>query len=400
MRIVTYTLGTLLLFCSCCAPKVQTESNSITYSSDINTFALSLLNEVCKRDSLQNVCISPASAGWALSMVANGADGNTLTEILSTLGIEDGTIEALNQQQQWALENIPSYNSKNSTLSVANSVWINECFKVKKEFVNRNKSFYDAEVNNVPFDAATLEAINSWCSKKTNGKITSILEELNNNSKLILINALYLNSQWTNSFKNSLTKKEFFTKKDGDIVKCDMMHHKFNTRWFGNNHFQMASKPLGRGDIEMIFILPNEGVTTDSVAQMLTEGYTGYREQMINKEVALGLPKFKVEYNTSLNTILKAMGMNDAFNINADFSNISKAPLFVSDIIQKSYIAVDEYGVEAAAVTSATIGLLSRPRQEIPQQMIMDRPFLFIIAKRSDTISNILFAGKIEEPTN
>ena len=162
----------------------------------------------------------------------------------------------------------------------------------------------------------------------------------------------------------------------------------------------MASKPLGRGDIEMIFILPREGVTTDSVMQMLAEGYTGYREQMINAEIAMGLPKFKVEYDTNLNNVLKAMGTNDAFDSNANLGNISKAPLFISDIIQKSYIDVNEQGVEAAAVTAAIIGLLAMPREQEIIPMIMNRPFLFVIAKRGDAISNILFAGKIEEPTN
>ena len=366
----------------------------------MNTFALSLLDEVCKRDSLQNVCISPASAAWALSMVANGAEGNTLAEILGTLGIEDGGIEALNRQQQWALENLSEGNNNSRTLSVANSIWINDCFKVKKDFINTNKKFYSAEVKNVPFDAATLEAINLWCSEKTNGRITSILEKLDSNSRLILINALYLKSQWSRSFQEHQTKRELFTKENGDNIVVDMMHQTFNTRYFCNSSFQMASKPLGRGDIEMIFILPREGVTTYSVMQMLAEGYTGYREQMINAEIAMGLPKFKVEYDTNLNNVLKAMGTNDAFDSNANLGNISKAPLFISDIIQKSYIDVNEQGVEAAAVTAAIIGLLAMPREQEIIPMIMNRPFLFVIAKRGDAISNILFAGKIEEPTN
>ena len=400
IAVITYTLGTMLLLSSCYTPKMERDSSKITYSNDMNTFALSLLNEVCKEDSRENICISPASAAWALSMVANGAEANTLTELLNTLGIEDGSIEALNQAQQYALENLSAGNNERSTLSVANSIWINDCFKVKKDFINTNKKFYNAEVKNVPFDTATLESINLWCSEKTNGKIASILEKLDSNSRLILINALYLKSQWSRSFQEHLTKRELFTKENGDNIVVDMMHQTFNTRYFCNSSFQMASKPLGKGDIEMIFILPGEGITTDSVMQMLAKGYTGYREQMIDAEIAMGLPKFKVEYDTHLNNVLKAMGTNDAFDSNANLGNISKAPLFISDIIQKSYIDVNEQGVEAAAVTAAIIGLLAMPREQETIPMIMNRPFLFVIAKRGDAINNILFAGKIEEPTN
>ncbi len=389
----------LLLLASCSGTRNSSVGEcTIKYSNDANTFATKLFEQLCSSDKLDNICISPASANWALSMVANGADGNTLHEIIATLGLDNTDIATLNRFQQEMCETIARDNQE-STLSIANSIWISDKLKVKKPFITTNSQYYYAEIKTVPFNDATLQEINSWCDGKTRGKIKYILDKLDSNSRMILLNALYLKSRWSRPFDNGSTQKENFTKENGQEIKVQMMHQTFNTAYYCNESFKMASKPLGKGEFEMIFVLPNEGVPTDSVIKMLAHGYTGYREQMQSKRVSIGLPKFKAEYSTSLKSTLKRMGMKEPFGKEADFDKISNTKLLIDDIVQKSYIDVNEDGVEAAAVTSIMVGLTSMPLREEPEEIIMNRPFIYIIAEQITGAGHILFIGKTGEPT-
>ena len=389
----------LLLLASCRGTRSSSVGEcAIKYSNDGNTFATTLFRQLCSSDKQDNICISPASAGWALSMVANGADGNTLDEIIATLGLDDTDIATLNRFQQAMCETIAT-DDEESTLSIANSIWISDRLKVKKPFITANSRYYNAEIRTVPFDNVALQEINEWCDKKTRGKISRILDKLDSNSRMILLNALYLKSRWNRPFDKGSTKEESFTKENGKEIKVQMMHQTLNTTYYSNHSFKMASKPLGKGQFEMIFVLPNEGVPTDSVIKMLAHGYTGYREQMQSKRVSMGLPKFKAEYGTSLKSTLKRMGMNEPFGKEADFDKISNTRLLIDDIVQKSYIDVNEEGVEAAAVTAIMVGLTSMPPREEPEEIIMNRPFIYIIAERMTGAGHILFIGKTGEPT-
>ena len=187
----------LLLLVSCSGTRNSSVGEcTIKYSNDANTFATKLFEQLCSSDKLDNICISPASANWALSMVANGADGNTLHEIIATLGLDNTDIATLNRFQQEMCETIARDNQE-STLSIANSIRISDKLKVKKPFISTNSQYYDAEIKTVPFNDATLQEINNWCDEKTRGKIKCILGKLDSNSRMILLNALYLKSRWS-----------------------------------------------------------------------------------------------------------------------------------------------------------------------------------------------------------
>ncbi len=362
--------------------------------SEIKNFATTLFEAVCESDRDKNICISPTSATWALSMVANGASGTTLHEMLQTLGYDN--IETLNKEQATLITSLAT-KDETTRLSIANSIWINN-LPVNEDFISINRKYYDATVQSEIFDKSTFEKINNWCSEKTEGKIKSILDKPNNNTKMLLLNALYLKSSWARPFDKNATANHIFTKSNGEEMVVKMMKQKFRTAYFENDSMQIASKHL-HGGFEMLFILPRKGIEIKEIAATMTENYDTIRQQMkTSKEVIMGVPRFKAEYNVSLKPMLQSSGIESAFSGEANFEKISEKPLYLDDVIQKSYIAVNEEGVEAAAVTAAMMNMLAMRPSEQPKEMIMDRPFIYMITHKNNDKETILFIGKTEEP--
>lgn len=377
----------------------STAADYSTFTNDVNGYAMRLFDLVCRNEKKDNIFISPASAYWALAMTANGADGETLSQIISVLGLEGNNIEELNRQQQAIISE--SKEEGDTCLSIANSIWINQHLRVKPHFIKTNQEYYDAEVRNIPFNDAATDSINKWCTQKTNGKITSIIETLNESNMMLLLNAMHFKDEWSKPFMAGGTEEAPFIKEDGETMKVQMMNQKFNTSYYENDSIQIVTKPFANNRYEMVFILPRKGITLEQATAILGKNFTSWHNKMATgTSVIFGLPKFKTEYNTSLKKTLQAMGIENAFNNKADFSGISDAPLYVDDVFQKSYIKIDEKGAEAAAVTATMIGLMSaRPILVESKKVILDRPFIYMITDNSTTAGNILFIGKAGAPT-
>lgn len=373
----------------------QRAITNIVHKTGHREFQVALFDELCNIEQRENICISPASVMWALSMLANGANGNTLAQITEVLGTD--SIEKQNYKQKKFVD-ILTECSTDIDLSVANSIWINESLHVKEPFTAINEQFYNATINRRIFNNATLTDINNWCAENTNGKISEILDKLDNNTRMLLLNALYFKAKWNKEFNEEATSKQPFTKENGNVAEVDMMSQRLITAYFENDTVQIVSKPFANGEFEMLLILPTQDYNTSQVSATLIDNWHNWNKNMQKgTNVILGLPKFKAEYDVSLKNILKTCGITDAFGSKADFSLISDSPLYVDDIIQKSYISIDEYGAEASAVTMVSMKLLSaRPTEH--KTVIFNRPFIFAIKECLTGENNILFIGKIGEP--
>ncbi len=363
---------------------------------DTQSFATTLFNTVNNNSEEENICISPASAMWALSMTANGAEGNTANQIYAALGYPAAAKQraAFNTLQKSSIE--AAKKNEKAVVNIANSIWINHKIKLKEPFINTNKLFYDAEVRHTAFDDAAVNEINKWCSEKTNGKIESILKESNPATMLMLINALYFNAKWANPFDKEQTKKAPFTKADGEVIEVDMMYQQRRAAYYEDELMQVTTRPFLYNEYYMTLILPREGVTIEQVAEALPDRYKKIYTEDTDYQVQLGMPRFKYEFGASLKTTLQAMGMEEPFTDNARFGGISKTPVRIDDVVQKTYIAVDEEGAEAAAITSVQLCGLSMARPQEPKTMIMDRPFIYTIRDRRS--GDILFMGKVGNP--
>ena len=331
----------------------------------------------------ENVVTSPYSAAVCLSMLAEGAGGETRAEFDSALG---GIM--------FKAEDLGS----NDTVVVksANSIWIDDNFSIRNSYVNLLQNDFDAFITTQRFsDPATVKAINNWCLEHTEGKIGDMIDRLSPGMVMVLVNALYFNAPWADAFDPELTSEDVFYGKSKS-GKVSMMHRTGQYNYAQVSGAQIIQLPYEGRRYSMFVALPPAGSDLDKLIPHITEGaFNSALEMMSPKRVKLSLPKFKVETFMLLNKALQNMGIRTAFTPAADFRGIAEmGPLVLDQVKQKCYVEVAEKGTEAAAVTVAQIRLTSvRVNPEDMAVMTVDRPFVFMIA--DGYTGNILFAGKI-----
>jgi serpin B len=363
-------------------------------------FAARLLRQNRTEHPGENLCLSPASVQMAMAMAANGAEGKTRREILDAMGWEGKSISQVNQIEQKAMQTLQS--TEDITVEMANSIWLNRTAgRVKRSFVKTNRTYFDAEVNRLTFNAAATERINRWCATHTHDKITSILDQVDPAAQMYLINALYFKGTWIHRFSEGATRPDAFTPADGQAVQVQMMHQQAYYDYADLPLCQLLDMPfisVGGTQYSLYVALPAEGVTADALLDVLTEAtWQEWTSRLRSEDVRLTLPKFRVEYSAVLNQTLQALGVRRAFSASqADFSGIAPSSLVIDQVLQKTYFDVSESGAEAAAVTAVTMMRTSLPRPHDVRVMNVNRPFLFVLAEKSS--GQVLFVGKVENP--
>lgn len=346
-------------------------------------FAISFFKEVnLTAGKGENVFASPYSAGVALSMLNEGAGGETKAEIDNALN-------------GCTFRNDVLEGGEAVDLRSANSIWIDSNFSVRNRYVSLLQKDYDALVETLRFsDPATVRAINNWCSENTEGKIDSIVDELTHGEVMLIVNALYFKAPWENSFDQSLTAEADF-KGLSKTSKVDMMYRKGTYNYAEFQDCQFIELPYQGGKYSMFVVLPPEDMKIDAMLPYLNEKiYEEAVGMLAPVEVRFRMPKLKIETEMLLNRTLQNMGAETMFTSAADLTGISESgPLAVSEVKQKCFLDVSEAGTEAAAVTSIGVRLTAvRPDYDV-RTMTVDRPYVFFIAEKESL--DILFAGKI-----
>lgn len=408
--ILTATLLSVLFIATACGTK--TDKNDPIISKDVqygeddyktvidanNELGFKLLQEV-EPDENDNVFLSPTSLLMALSMAYNGAVGETKEEIARVLQVEGINLEELNKANASLLTKFHK-NSDETIVNFANSIWLNERYHFQDDFTKNNEDYFNAEIKEIDItDSDSAKQVNDWVKSATNDKIDQIVEApLNPDLVAILINAIYFKGDWTYEFDKKLTDHQAFQLPDGMTKEAPLMTLNEELAYMENDTFQAVQLPYSEGGMSMNVFLPNENSSIEDFTAMLSnENWNDWRTQFHSTKGTLKLPKFKLEYETILNNVLRNLGMNNAFNEEANFDKMIKedVPLWFSEIKQKTYIVVDEEGTEAAAVTSGQIETTSAPIDE-PFNMVVDRPFFFTIM--DDETNTILFSGIIQNP--
>ena len=345
-------------------------------------YAMSFIRSVVSvEDKDMNLAVSPYSAGVALSMLAEGAQGQTQAEFNKALNNCIFKAEDLGSNDTVIVKSV-------------NSLWIDDDFSVRNRYVNLMQKDFDALVTTLSFsDPSTVQAINNWCSEHTNGKITEIIDKLGANDVMVLVNALYFNAPWLNPFEPRMTSDARFngSRKVSDVR---MMSRKAYMNYAEYMGCQLVELPYEGGRYSMYVLLPPQDMDINELIGYLSEeAYMTALGALKSTDVLLRMPKVKVETSLLLNNSLQEMGIRTAFTPAADFSAIAEmGPLSLGLVKQKCYVDISEKGTEAAAVTSAQIRMTSaRPAPYV--KMTVDRPFLFFITDTQE--SNILFAGRI-----
>ena len=345
-------------------------------------YAMSFIRSVVSvEDKDMNLAVSPYSAGVALSMLAEGAQGQTQSEFNKALNNCIFKAEDLGGNDTVIVKSV-------------NSLWIDDDFSVRNRYVNLMQKDFDALVTTLSFsDPSTVQAINNWCSEHTNGKITEIIDKLGANDVMVLVNALYFNAPWLNPFEPRMTSDARFngSRKVSDVR---MMSRKAYMNYAEYMGCQLVELPYEGGRYSMYVLLPPQDMDINELIGYLSEeAYMTALGALKSTDVLLRMPKVKVETSLLLNNSLQEMGIRTAFTPAADFSAIAEmGPLSLGLVKQKCYVDISEKGTEAAAVTSAQIRMTSaRPAPYV--KMTVDRPFLFFITDTQE--SNVLFAGRI-----
>ncbi len=361
-----------------------------------NSFAFSLYN---KTMGMNSRVVSPLSVTYLMSMLANGADGETQQQILATLGwagegIQQPSLQDINDYSRMLIEKTARLD-KAVTVEIANYVAVNKEFKLNSKFQKSVERDYKAGVESLNFTSpSTLKRINDWCNDRTHGMIPSIINEVDPDAVSYLMNAIYFNGTWKDKFSKEETKQEMFRGYTRDIQYVDMMHRHGEYFYADGDGYSAVSIPYGNGAFRMTVILPSEGsFLRDVMASMDGGKFQALQRSMEKCNVDLKIPRFTTEVDLPLNDIISALGAPLIFSSQADFSQFARGDFYVSKMFQKAKIEVSEEGTKAAAVTAA-IMMMSAVRPEKKRNVVFhaDSPFAYIISENST--GSIYFMGQ------
>ena len=351
---------------------------------------INIINKMNKGKIGENLIISPLSIFQALSLTANGAKGETLSEMLELL--ECNSLEDLNEINYKIISVIKDF----TTIDIANAVMPR--FSPSKNFIYMAEK-YSATVEPL----VSLEQVNGWCSEKTNGKIDKIIERLDPDTVMILLNAVYFKGEWLNQFNEYSTKKLLFYNLGSEEKEVDTMTQISHFRYYEDKRVQAIELEYVDDNISSLIILPSAEIDINNYINTicnLNDEYTKIVEGLRLAKVNLNLPKFELSFSEELNQILIDLGMYSAFRPIADFSGIKEnSNLFIDRVLHKTYLKVNEEGTEAAAITAVIFTNGTMPvRPEIIYDMKVNRPFLFLLrnSKLPEGL-DLLFMSKIEK---
>jgi serpin B len=364
-----------------------------------NTFGFNLFKTI--NDSTpenENIIISPLSVSIALGMTYNGAESETKTAMENTLDLEGMTVEEINESYKTLINALTTVDPK-VTMNIPNSIWYRDSFSVEADFIATNQDYFKAQVYPLDFnDPNSVNVINNWVSESTNDKIPMILNEIDPLNVMFLINAIYFFGSWKYEFDEQNTQSQAFYLADGTTKAVDMMSQHATLSYTSNELFEAVNLYYGSENFSMVILLPkNEHTPDDIIFELNEQNWADWMGGFNEADIQISLPKFKLEYEKTLNDQLKYLGMEIAFDpYSADFSNINPdEQLYISFVKHKTFIDVNEMGTEAAAVTVVGISFTSIGT-DTPYYFTVNKPFLFAITER-DTQS-IIFLGKVMEP--
>ena len=362
-----------------------------------NRFGFNLFTRLQQEESQKNLFISPTSISTALAMVYNGAKGETQQAIDNTLSLQGLSLADLNQGNV-ALKASLETGDEKVAINIGNSLWLGKNASFLPDFIQRVGESYQAKISSLDFankqEAAT--AINDWVKEQTQGKIEQIVDEVDPDTIAFLVNAIYFKGKWSEQFNPADTKEMPFTLLDGSQKQHPMMSQSGQYAYYDNEQFQAVALPYGEGRWSFYVFLPKPGVSLDKFYETLTaDNWEKWMQQLSYQPGKITLPRFKMEYDITLNDSLKAMGMEVAFDRNkADFSGMTEAKAAIDKVQHKTFVEVNEEGTEAAAVTS--VGIVATSLPPPPFEMLVDRPFFAAI--RDGQTGTILFMGSMVNP--
>jgi len=380
----------------------EPNEKKVSLPDGLNNFAWELFKEIGTEE--KNTVISPYSIASSLSFAASGAKGQTQQQINKTLHLYQDQNTINKTFGQWQ-------NSLNTTLSqqdlqfvIANALWMQKDTNILPSFMKIAKENYKAIVRDVDFVGSSLiatQAMNKWVKEATQGKIQDLLQsgDVDASTRMVLLNAISMKALWQYPFNTEKNQAGSFFNENGQTVSATFMNETETLPFIQTDNWSLLQlpyrKPVNGPELVMTIVLPkDENGFYDMIQSLSLQQIQQKMYDVQMERVLVQIPKFKFTYRVGLKSALEALGMQEPFTTNADFSGINGLTnLSISKVLHEAFISVDESGTEAAAATSVNISLKSVLEEKKPIVFRADHPFLFLIYDKSNGL--VLFIGKV-----
>ena len=397
-RIFALLVAMLFLLVGC-SPKIQGEdlmkdvkqnAKPDVQLSEVNSVALTDFAVRLFQASAEegkSTLISPLSVLSALAMTANGAKGETLSQMEEVLGMSSDKLNEYFISYMQALPQGDKYK-----LNLANSIWFkdDERFTVNEDFLQINADYFGADIYKIPFEKKTVKDINNWVKEKTDGMIPEILDEIKKDDIMYLINALAFEAEWANIYTRDDVRRGTFTTEDGKQQDAEYMHGTEHI-YLQDDHATGFVKYYKDHKYAFVALLPNKGMSMEEYVKGLDGEYLNtLLANRLNTSVVTTIPKFETESNIEITDILREMGMKDAFTPSANFSGLgttTREYILIDRVLHKTFISVAEKGTKAGAATMVAVADGSSAMLE-RKEVYLDRPFVYMLI---DCESNVPF---------
>lgn len=393
----------IISFISFCGISIAQSNDDVILG--FNSFGFDLYSKINKNQ--ENIIFSPYSLSSLLGILVTGSAGNTRSQLLHVLHIDAiKNFANLNAELDHINSSLITKKSveqagNDQAFSVANALWADNNLSYKPDFLKSMQEIKSIHFYQIDFAHASDRAvtqINDWVNTQTNGYITKLLENIDASTQLILTNAIYFKGLWQVPFDIGFTRQEPFNSGNGRLVQVPMMHQSHKFKYAENEFLQMLILDYSKSSLAMAVLLPK---TSHNLSQIQHSFNAQLFLQLLKSsyypEVIVSLPKFKIESTfDSLPESLQALGLTDAFTEKANFSNMARTPLSISQVIQKAIIQVDEKGTVAAAATAVVMTMSAVLNEPKPVNFKADHPFIFIIFDKQSNL--ILFMGQVNKP--
>lgn len=347
-------------------------SDNIMHQKLDRLLAITLFPE----NETNNFVFSPYSISTAMTMIRAGSKGKTLKELSKFLGLDIGDTGPLEYY-------VPK------GFLVSNRVWVADDVKLKQTYARIIKELYHGSIENIKFNSKAVQKINQAISDDTEGHIFDLFSTLDNDISLVLTNAVYFEGKWKNKFDGDLTHYDTFTTSNGDDIDVLMMRKRGKFKYAKNNGYQLLIMEYTNA-ARALFVLPKKPTKLDAPVEI----DNWISSEFKTNSVFVKIPKFRLYHHEDITSKIKNLGVKSAFELNADFSNITSTPIYITQVIHAATIDVDEEGTIAAAAT----GMGVKAAKAKPEKFIdfhATHPFYFFLLSDDD---NVVFAGKVEDP--
>ena len=368
-----------------------------------DAFAFDLMQQLAP-DPAGNLFFSPYSVATAMEMTLQGAQGATASEMIQALHLPSSELAQAGIQALYQLFQATSATA-GYTLNTANRLWVNDHITLLDSFLSNSQSVFGAEPQSVDFSDPTAAAntINNWVAEQTDGKITNLIpaSDLNQFTSLVLTNAVYFQAVWVNAFNPAVTTSEPFQVSATEAATVSLMQQSSDFGYYaqsGANGFQALELPYAGNTLDMLVVLPTTYDLSSFEASLTPAVFSTITSNLAGTDVDVRLPKFQLNETYDLVQPLENLGIKTAFSSAADFGGISTTPISISDVVQKSYINVDETGTTAAAATGVVTTTAIVAPTPNPVLFDADHPFVFAILDQAT--NTILFLGSVSDPSN